>query len=172
MKNIIHLIILVLCVVLPSSAQDNSYANPIYIAAILVDEPDEEDMAQMCEYYGFTEAPTEGDYRVFTNQDGTKLRFNLSGPTNAPLATVEVNNIPPHKQLQTLLPTIGYNSDKSPNTFIKGSRLFRRFTTCTIKGNKATFVKQLGTNPNPRISKTPTTSTKRKLRKSSNPSSQ
>lgn len=153
-----------------SLAQDSNLTNPIYIAALLVDEPDEDDMADLCTYYGFIEAsPSADGYRVFTSTNGTEIRYKLTGPSNAPLNTVEVNNLPPKKELPALLASIGFQPDNTPNTYIKGSRLFRRYTTCTIKGGRAVFIKQLGVISSSRYNATKrNTDSKHKLRKSKN----
>lgn len=169
MIRLLFTVLFTLLILFPTSAQDQGASNPLYLAAILVDEPDAENMADLCHYYGFTESSPCDGYRVFTSSDGTELRFKLTGPENAPLITVEVNNLPSKKELPNILASIGFQPDKTPNTYIKGNRLLRRYTTCTFKGNHATITKHIGIISSPRESNpTKNHATRRKLRKSTN----
>lgn len=136
-KLLFPLLILILTFTAKSAgAQTIPLSNPIYIAALLLDEPSNADMAKLCEYYGYVPAaPEEDGFTVYTRSDSTSLRFRVTGDRYNTDPVVEVITDEPAKSIRKTLKELGYAPEsKNSKTFTKGTRLAHRFSIATFTG--------------------------------------
>ena len=130
MKYILTLT-LILLTLLPSTAAKKIEANPINIAATLVEKTDSAKVASMLEYYGYTLHDTENGYCVMKHPNGTEIRFtfNENGtPSKYPTVTVKHNVAP--KDLNARLK--GLDFEKSGNGYERiRNKQSRYHTRCT-----------------------------------------
>ena len=131
-------LLLTLLLPLTGRAQDtDELSNPVYIGALLLDEPAERDMAKLCEYYGFTHSGTDASFTLFTRSDGTEIRFRIegSGDTQTPVVEVTANQDTreTHKDLEQLR----YEPvKKGARNYRKGTKLANRYSTATLTGDR------------------------------------
>ncbi len=134
-----HLLLLILSALLPALALAERPAdvNPVYIGALLIDEPALPDMEKLCEYYGFTAAPEEDGIAVYTRSDGATIRLRTDGDPRQPRPTVEVRTDDPVKSTRAELLKINYvPSSQAPNQYYKGTTLANRHSVATLTGDK------------------------------------
>lgn len=139
MHRKLTILLLALTALLPmqSLAQHLQAANPVYIAALLLDEPASPDMAKLCEYYGYAAAPAEDGFTVYTRSDGTRIRFRATGDRYNTDPVVEVFTDDSAKSIRKILQELGYRSDsKNSPIFTKGTMLANRFSIATLSGSK------------------------------------
>ncbi len=129
MNRIISLFLL-LFTLIPLSAQTVYISSPIYLGSILIDEPDTAIMARTCRQYNLTEQPSEGDYKVFTYNDGTKFRFKVENTDKGNLPTVEVETAETPSAIKKMLSTTGFT--KTTGGYEKGSPFTHRMTKCRL----------------------------------------
>ncbi len=129
MNRIISLFLL-LFTLIPLSAQTVYISSPIYLGSILIDEPDTAIMARTCRQYNLTEQPAEGDYKVFTYNDGTKFRFKVEKTDKGNLPTVEVETTETPSVIKQMLSTTGFT--KTSGGYEKGSPFTHRMTKCHL----------------------------------------
>ena len=139
-RNYTLLLLLALISLLPFKAMaedSDEFSNPVYIGALLLDEPAERDMAKLCEYYGFTPSGTDDSFTLFTRSDGTEIRFRIegSGDTQTPVVEVTANQDTreTHKDLEQLR----YEPvKKGARNYRKGTKLANRYSTATLTGDR------------------------------------
>ncbi|MBD5385895.1 hypothetical protein HDR69_05660, partial [bacterium] len=92
LKSLIPTLLLLLTLLpLTGRAQDtDELSNPVYIGALLLDEPAERDMAKLCEYYGFTPSGTDNSFTLYTRSDGAEIRFRATGDRNNTDPVIEI----------------------------------------------------------------------------------
>ena len=148
--NIKHYTLIILLFLLPLAAHSERPAdvNPVYVGALLIDEPDLAEMEQLCAYYGFTPQPDDSsDSALFTRSDGTRIRIRIDGDRRNPRPTVEVTTTLPLKTLQKEIKKINYiPSSQTPHQYYKGTTLANRHSVATLSADKTggsiTFTKQ------------------------------
>ena len=107
MKYFLTLILLL--TLLPTSAAKKIEANPINIAATLVEKTDSAKVASTLEYYGYTPQGTEDGYCVMKHPNGTEIRFSFSEngtPNKYPTIIVKHNTT--HKEINERLKELNF----------------------------------------------------------------
>ena len=131
MKHFLTLLLLILNL-LPASAVKKFEANPINIAAVMVEKTDSAQIASTCEYYGFTYQGVEDGYTVMkrTNGNEIKFTFNDNGTINKyPTIVVKIKEA--HKEIDARLKEL--NFEKKGNTYeIKQNQYSRFITQCSF----------------------------------------
>ncbi|MDE6006914.1 MAG: hypothetical protein K2G67_05120, partial [Muribaculaceae bacterium] len=155
-------------------AQEESLSDPIYIAAIIVDEPSADDMTKTLEYYGFHQEGTSTDadgYTLVSRPDGARLRYRIDPSGELTLPTVEVLTIEDPRKIQEVLFQAGFRPrDKKRTTYLRGEPLSHRYTIATLSKSKnrsvLTIAKKIGSLLQPATNRKSTVDRSRKLRKS------
>ena len=138
MEHFLTLLLLILTL-LPASAIKKFEANPINIAAVMVEKTDSAHIASTCEYYGFTYQGVEDGYTVMkrTNGNEIKFTFNDNGTINKyPTIVVKIKEA--HKEIDARLKEL--NFEKKGNTYeIKRNQYSRYITQCNF-GTRNTLI--------------------------------
>ena len=140
LKSLIPSLLLLLTLLLPLTgrAQDtDELSNPVYIGALLLDEPAERDMAKLCEYYGFTPSGTDDSFTLFTRSDGTEIRFRVTGDRNNTDPVIEIRCPQSTRDTHEDLMQLRYEPvKKHANTYRKGTNLATRYSSATLTGDR------------------------------------
>ena len=139
-RNHTLLLLLALISLLPFKAMaedSDEFSNPVYIGALLLDEPAERDMAKLCEYYGFTPSGTDDSFTLFTRSDGTEIRFRAIGDRNNTDPVVEIRCPQSTRDTHQDLMQLRYEPvKKHANTYRKGTNLATRYSSATLTGDR------------------------------------
>ena len=140
LKSLIPSLLLLLTLLLPLTgrAQDtDELSNPVYIGALLLDEPAERDMAKLCEYYGFTPSGTDDSFTLFTRSDGTEIRFRVTGDRNNTDPVIEIRCPQSTRDTHEDLMQLRYEPvKKHANTYRKGTNLATRYSSAILTGDR------------------------------------
>lgn len=123
----------------PIFAQTPPQVNPINVALKIIEDPDTAEMAATCRYYKLTEAPAEGEFKVFNSPDGAEIRFTMTpdGPS------VEVSTRQKLKQIISQLEASGFSQPDKSDLLIEDAT--RQITinkkTSTLHIKKKSFKK-------------------------------
>ena len=123
---------------LTGRAQDtDELSNPVYIGALLLDEPAERDMAKLCEYYGFTPSGTDNSFTLYTRSDGAEIRFRATGDRNNTDPVIEIRCPQSTRDTHEDLMQLRYEPvKKHANTYRKGTNLATRYSSATLTGDR------------------------------------
>ena len=138
MKHFLTLLLLIFTL-LPASAIKKFEANPINIAAMMVQKTDSAQIASTCEYYGFTYQGVEDGYTVMkrTNGNEIKFTFNDNGTTQKhPIIVVKTKEA--HKEIDARLKEL--NFEKKGNSYEIKRNLYSRYITRCSFGPKNTLI--------------------------------
>ena len=139
-RNHALLLLLALISLLPFKAMaedSDELSNPVYIGALLLDEPAERDMAKLCEYYGFTHSGTDASFTLFTRSDGTEIRFRATGDRNNTDPVIEIRCPQSTRASHEDLMQLRYEPvKKHANTYRKGTNLATRYSTAILTGDR------------------------------------
>ena len=139
MKQILLTIILLLLTLLPASAVKKIEANPINIAATLVEKTDSAKIASTLEYYGYTPQAPENGYQVMKHSNGTEIRFSFTEdgtPTKYPTVIVKHNTH--SKDIPSCMKGLDFESTN--NGYKKEKNQFSRYITRCQHGPKSTLI--------------------------------
>ena len=138
MKHILTLLLFILTL-LPASAIKKFEANPINIAAMMVQKTDSAQIASTCEYYGFSYQGVEDGYTVMkrTNGNEIKFTFNNNGTINK-YPTIVVKTKEAHKEIDTRLKEL--NFEKVGNKYEYKRNSYSKFKTQCSFGPKNTLI--------------------------------
>ena len=140
LKSLITSLLLALTLLLPLTgrAQDtDELSNPVYIGALLLDEPAERDMAKLCEYYGFTPSGTDDSFTLYTRSDGAEIRFRAIGDRNNTDPVIEIRCPQSTRDTHEDLMQLRYEPvKKHANTYRKGTNLATRYSSATLTGDR------------------------------------
>ena len=140
LKSLITTLLLLLTLLLPLTgrAQDtDELSNPVYIGALLLDEPAERDMAKLCEYYGFTPSGTDDSFTLYTRSDGAEIRFRATGDRNNTDPVIEIRCPQSTRDTHEDLMQLRYEPvKKHANTYRKGTNLATRYSTAILTGDR------------------------------------
>lgn len=138
MKQIL-LTITLLLTLLPASAVKKIEANPINIAASLVEKTDSAKIASTLEYYGYLPSGIENGYQILKHSNSTEIRFtfNENGiPTQYPTVIVKHNTH--SKDIPDCLKGLDFESIH--NGYKKEKNQFSRYITQCQHGPKGTLI--------------------------------
>lgn len=139
----IFLTITLLLTLLPASAVKKFEANPINIAAVMVEKTDSAQIASTCEYYGFTFKGVEDGYTVLKRTNGSEIKFtfNDNGTTQKyPIIVVKTNET--RKEIDAKLKEL--NFEKAGNIYeIKRNQYSRYITQSSIGPHKNIVFRRL-----------------------------
>ncbi|MDE6741419.1 MAG: hypothetical protein K2J58_03710 [Muribaculaceae bacterium] len=119
MKHIL-LTLLLLFSLLPISAENKFEvmpikkieANPINVAVMLTEQLDSANVAATCEYYGYINQPSQGDFTVFKHPNGSIIRYNFTTADNGKkYPTVEVKSKGPQKEKDKILESLNFKKN-------------------------------------------------------------
>ena len=139
LKSLIPSLLLLLTLLPLTGRAQNIYelSNPVYIGALLLDEPAERDMAKLCEYYGFTPSGTDDSFTLFTRSDGTEIRFRVTGDRNNTDPVIEIRCPQSTRDTHEDLMQLRYEPvKKHANTYRKGTNLATRYSSATLTGDR------------------------------------
>ena len=143
MKQILLILILIIAGLLPASAVKKFEANPINIAAVMVEKTDSAKIASTCEYYGFTYQGVEDGYTVMkrTNGNEIKFTFNNNGTINKyPTIVVKIKEA--HKEIDARLKEL--NFEKKGNSYeIKRNQYSRFITQCNFGAKNSLIFRKI-----------------------------
>lgn len=139
MKQILLTLSLLLLTLLPASAAKKVEANPINIAAIIVEKTDSTKIASTLEYYGYSPSGTENGYQVMKHSNGTEIRFTFHEEgTRTQYPTVIVKHNSPAKDIDTRLKNLDF--ENTHNGYKKEKNQFSRYITQCQHGPKGTLI--------------------------------
>ena len=143
MKQIFLTLTFLLLTILPVSAVKKFEANPINIAAVMVEKTDSAQIASTCEYYGFVYQGVEDGYTVLkrSNNGEIKFTFNDNGTTQKyPIIVVKTNET--HKEIDARLKEL--NFEKVGNIYeIKRNQYCRYITQCILENHNNLIFRRL-----------------------------
>ena len=143
MKQILLTITLLILTLIPASAIKKFEANPINIAAVMVEKTDSAQIASTCEYYGFTYQGVEDGYTVLkrSNNSEIKFTFNDNGTTQKyPIIVVKTNET--RKEIDAKLKEL--NFEKAGNIYeIKRNQYSRYITQSSFGPHKNIIFRRL-----------------------------
>ena len=134
MKYILTLTLLIISI-LPASAIKKFDANPINIAAVMVEKTDSSQIASTCEYYGFTYQGVEDGYTVMKRTNGSEIKFTFKdNGTTQKYPVILVKTKEARKDIDIRLKELGY--EKKGNSYeIKRNLYSRYITQCSFSSN-------------------------------------
>ena len=137
MKYILTLTLLIIFIsILPASAIKKFEANPINIAAVMVEKTDSAQVASTCEYYGFAYQGVEDGYTVMKRTNGSEIKFTFKDngtKQKYPIITVKTKD--GHKEIDARLKELGF--EKERNIYeIKRNQYSRYITKCNLGPHK------------------------------------
>lgn len=138
MKHLLTLTLLILTL-LPASAVKKFEANPINIAAVMVEKTDSAQIASTCEYYGFSYQGVEDGYTVLkrSNNSEIKFTFNDNGTIQKyPIIVVKTNET--HKEIDNRLKEL--NFEKAGNIYEIKRNIYSRYITQCNYGSRNTLI--------------------------------
>ena len=139
LKSLIPSLLLLLTrLPLTGRAQDtDELSNPVYIGALLLDEPAERDMAKLCEYYGFTPSGTDDSFTLFTRADGAEIRFRATGDRNNTDPVREIRCPQSTRDTHEDLMQLRYEPvKKHANTDRTGTTRATRYSSAILTGDR------------------------------------
>lgn len=110
MKKHLFLIIAFLLIMLSANAVRKIEANPINIAAILVEKTDSDDMSSICEYYGYIWESSDSNYTIYKHPtNGSIIKYTIFEEyPNQRLTTVEVKSKVNGKEIDNILKDLNF----------------------------------------------------------------
>lgn len=130
---------LLLLTIIPTNAAKKVEANPINIAAIIVEKTDSAKIASTLEYYGYSPSGTENGYQVMKHSNGTEIRFTFTeNGVVCQYPTVIVKHNTPTKDIDTRLKTLDFES--KGNSYKREKNQFSRYITQCQHGPKSTLI--------------------------------
>ena len=142
MKHFLTLLLLILNLI-PASAIKKFEANPINIAAVMVEKTDSAQIASTCEYYGFTYQGVEDGYTVMKRSNGNEIKFtfNDNGTTQKhPVIVVKTKEA--HKEIDARLKEL--NFEKKGNSYeIKRNQYSRFITQCNFGAKNSLIFRKI-----------------------------
>ena len=130
---------LLLLTLLPVSAVKKFEANPINIAAIMVEKTDSAQIASTCEYYGFAYQGVEDGYSVMRRTNGTEIKFSFKENGNTQkYPTILVKTKETHKEINERLKELSF--DKEGNVYKAPYNQYSRYITQCIFGPRNTII--------------------------------
>ena len=137
MKYILTLTLLLLTL-LPASAVKKIEANPIYIAASLVEKTDSANVASILEYYGYNLQDSENGYCIMRHPNGSEIRFSFNENGHSKkYPTVTVKHNATHKDITERLKELDY--EKSGNGYVRARTKTSRYLTQCTTGRQSTL---------------------------------
>lgn len=139
MKTILLTISILLLSILPTHAAKKIEANPINIAATLVEKTDSAKIASTLEYYGYNPQGTENNYCVMNHPNGTEIRFSFNEnaiPSQYPTIIVKHNE--PQKDLHSRLKEL--NFEKIGDQYERANNVYSRYFTKCISVSHNTLI--------------------------------
>lgn len=139
MKHFVLFLISFLFTNVVSSAQTIADVSPINIGIMLVDEPAEAYMRDICEYYNLYEENNDEGFNVYSFPDGSKIEFKIEEDGEKKNPTVKVFTKEKSSVITKKLSECGYN--KTADGYVKGSKFELRQSKCKIsKGSFSTLI--------------------------------
>ena len=84
-------------------------ANPINVAVMLTEQLDSASTAATCEYYGYINQPSQGDFTVFKHPNGSIIRYNFTTADNGKqYPTIEVKSKGTQKDKDKILESLNF----------------------------------------------------------------
>ena len=137
MKNIIILIGFLTFVLFPAQAVKKFEADPINIAAVIVEKSDSSMIASTLDFYGYTFQTEEDDYIVMKHPNGDEIRYSFS-TLESKYPIVEVKAKGTRKSIDKRLNELDF--DKSGNGYEKIRNLYSKFKTQCNFGPRGTLI--------------------------------
>ena len=141
MKQVLLTITLLILTLLPVSAVKKFEANPINIAAVMVEKTDSAQIASTCEYYGFSYQGVEDGYTVMKRTNGNEIKFTFNdNGTIQKYPIIVVKSKGTHKEIDARLKDLSF--EKIGHTYeIKRNQYSRYITQCNV-GSKNSLIFQ------------------------------
>lgn len=142
MKYFLTLTLLIISI-LPASAVKKFEANPINIAAMMVQRTDSAQIASTCEYYGFAYQGVEDGYTVMKRTNGSEIRFTfMDNGTKQRYPVIVVKTKEARKDIDVRLKEL--NFEKAGNIYeIKRNKYSRYITQCNINSHNTLAFRRL-----------------------------
>lgn len=130
MKPLLLTLTLLLTTLLPAQAVKKIEANPINIAAVLVEKTDSAKIASTLEYYGYHPQGTEDGYQIMRTPNGNEIRFSFTdGGDKYPTVVVKTHGT--SKSIDEKLKELDF--EKSDNSYEKIKNVNSKFKTkCSL----------------------------------------
>lgn len=138
MKHFLPLLLLLLTL-LPQTANavKKIEANPINIAAVLVEKTDSAKVASTLEFYGYTFQTEEDGYTVMKHSNGNEIRYSFN-PAETKYPTVIVKTKGTRKSIDAKLKELDF--EKSGNGYEKIRNQNSRYKTQCNFGSHSTIL--------------------------------
>lgn len=106
---IFYLLSLIFLHALPASAVKKFDVNPINLAVILTEQPDSARIADVCEYYGYINQPSQDGYEVYLHPNGSIIRYMyIDGEDGKRYPTIEVKSNTTKKEKDHILKQLNF----------------------------------------------------------------
>ena len=139
MKPLLFTLTLLLITLLPQSANaaKKIEANPINIAAQLVEKTDSAKVASTLEYYGYQPQGTEDGYQIMRTSNGNEIRFSFNNNGDK-YPTVVVKTHGTSRSIDEKLKELDF--EKSGNGYEKIKNAYSKFKTKCSFGSHNTLI--------------------------------
>ena len=137
MKHLLPLLFLLLTLLPANAAIKKFEADPINIAAIIVEKADSANVASTLSFYGYTFQTKEDGYTVMRHPNGNEIRYSFSQTENK-YPTVIVKTKGTRKSIDTKLNELDFV--KSGNSYEKMRNRNSRFKTQCSHGPYSTLI--------------------------------
>lgn len=137
MKPLLLTLTLLLTTLLPAQAVKKIEANPINIAAVLVEKTDSAKIASTLEYYGYHPQGTEDGYQIMRTPNGNEIRFSFTdGGDKYPTVVVKTHGT--SRSIDAKLKELDF--EKSGNGYEKMKNPYSKFKTKCSFGPHNTLI--------------------------------
>ena len=126
MKTIILTLTFLLLTIIPATAAKKFEANPINIAAVLVEKTDSANVASTLDFYGYTFQNKEDGYTVMKHPNGNEIRYSFN-PAESKYPTVIVKTTGTRKSVDEKLKELDF--EKSGNGYEKMRNQYSQYKT-------------------------------------------
>lgn len=114
-------------------------SSPVYLGAVLLEQPDSAYMAQLCRNYHFTQLESEDGFEVYTDGDNTKIRFKMVKQKGHNIPFIEMSVREKGSVIKQALVQQGFV--RSGDEYIKGSTHSNTYSVCSYKPGRIARLK-------------------------------
>ena len=138
MKRILTVLALLLLSIIPSYAQSTVLKSPTYLGFVLIDEANSQKMIETCRYYHLDEQQSEDGFKVFTHEDGTKIRFKVNKSEIGDFPEVQIILNEKSGTISKILTEAGFK--KQGSNYYRGSKFEHRRTKCHLSSGSPSIL--------------------------------
>lgn len=139
-KHILFVILILLSISHYCIGQNKiKVSSPVYLGAVLLEQPDSTNMGQLCRNYNFTQLESVDGFAVYTDGKNTKIRFKIINQNGYNIPLIEMSAREKRSVIKQALAHQGFV--QSGDEYIKGSTHSSVFSVCSYKSGKIAQLK-------------------------------